>query len=274
MAGSNIISILNYPYLIPWSYQQTGGGGANSWADSTNGTFTVPSHPFVTGDVMYVSLWNANTQNVVLLKKYYAIVVSSTQLKYADTYNNAIQGINLPIPPNLSTAINSGIGNTPTIGYNPSTEFASFYNPTTWNSFAWSLISFGNSEKVYVDATFLDINYTMVMIGTQVFGTLSSYCCGVMNTASNVNVVNEFVGTKVTGAHSASVLQVNQMQIPYTVRFTLQNKRISIAVKLNNGTYLTRLTGSQIPDNTLPLFIGVGMGLNNNQVTNCTITYF
>lgn len=266
MPGSTLNSVLQYPYLTRWSYSSTSG----SWANSTNNIFTVPSHPFVTGDVIYVALYNNNQNLVTSVRKYYAIVLSPTTLQYANTYNDAMLGIALPIPV-LSTTVLSSIENIPPVGAYAILYNAGFYDPNTWNSSSWSNVSFNSSQNVRIDLTLSNENYQMAAIRTKSASTSSSYVCGFCQTNYFQSIVGEAIGTN--SYTFGNMVQNIQQALPATIRFSLENKRVSIAIKMNNGTYFTRFTGSIIADNTPPLFLGVGMGLNALNVNNCTITY-
>ena len=264
MPGSTIASVLSYPYLTPWSYSTLGGGGSGTWADSTNSTFTVTSHPFVTGDVMYVRLFTSggtftNTQ------KYYAIVVSATQLKYASSYANAIANIALSIPASLSTVVQSGIGNHLDVGHQGFNN-ARFYDPATWMASSISTVSFASTQNVQIDLTITGSGQPM---SASLFTKSLSYVSGFYQANSFQSVVGE--GS--LASYEMNILQNTSQILPAVVRFTLQNRRVIIAVKLNNGTYLTRRTGILLATNLDPLFFAVNMGINGYNANNCTITY-
>ena len=270
MPGSGITAKLEVPYVTPWSFSENAGGGSGTWADSTNNTFTVPAspnHPFVTGDVMYVRLWNGANILVTPMVKYYAIVISATQLKYASSYANAIAGTALTIPSALSTVlgIRSGIGNHPNVGYNGQYD-PNFYNPATWMASSVSTISFASTEKIQIDFTFSNPGE----ITASLFTKSLSYICGFYQSLNPVSIVGEGNATNYT---IGNALQNNMQAVPPVARFTLQNRRVSIAIRLNDGTYLTRFTGSVLATNLDPLFFAVNMGINGYNANNCTITY-
>ena len=267
MPGSTIASVLSSPYLTPWSYSTTGGGGSGTWADSTNSTFTVASHPFVTGDVMYVKLFTNGVLPFTSTQKYYAIVVSPTQLKYASSYANAIAGTSLAIPASLATNVQSAIGNHPNIGYGAALFSAGFYNPATWMASSISTVSFASTENVQIDFTLVGSGDNPM--SASLFTKSLSYVCGFFQSNSSQSVAGEGSST----LYGGSVLQNTSQILPAVVRFTLQNRRVNIAVKLNNNSYLTRLAGSLLATNLDPLFFAINMGINGYNANNCTITY-
>jgi hypothetical protein len=272
MSGSTLTAALSAPYTSPWSFSTSGGGGSGTWADSTNSTFTVGSHPFTTGDVIYVKLFNNALALTTPNGKYYAIVVNSTQLRYASTLSNALNGVALSIPASLSTVVQSAIGNHPFIGYVPEMQNA-FYNPSLWMSSSVSLVSFASTQNVRIDfAMSSNANLPMsVAIATKSVGTSGSYVCGFAQADSQQSVVGEAVGT---GFYTfGNYIQNTSQTLPAVARFTLQNRRVSTAIRLNNGTYFTRFTGSLLPTSQEPLFFVANMGINGYNVNNCTITY-
>jgi hypothetical protein len=268
MPGSTITANLIAPYTSPWSFSTIGGGGSGTWADSTNSTFTVPAHPFVTGDVMYVKLFNAQSSSVTGTQKYYAIFVSPTQLRYASSYANAIAGTALTIPSALSTVVQNAIGNHPSIGY-ASVYNPGFYNPSTWMASSVSVNSFASTENVQIDFT-LSGSSGGIPISASLFTKSLSYICGFFQNDSLQSIVGE--GNSSTYTFSNNQQNLTQT-VPAVVRFTLQNRRISTAIRLNSGTYLTRFTGILLATNLDPLFFAVNMGINGYNANNCTITY-
>lgn len=271
MPGSTIQAILPSPYQTAWSFSQNGGGGAGTWANSTNSTFTVPSHPFTTGDVIYVRLFSSDSNLVVTSKvRYFAIVVSATQLRYANTYQDAINGTALPIPASLPTNVASAIGNHPAIGY--SAVYTPIFYTNIWNSSSKSLVAFSPQSKVRIELEFLTGGDNSPICANAFLGTANfSYVCGFVQNAFRLNAVGETTGTSYTFANE---IQVTQQLLPPVVRFTIENNRISTAIKLNNGSFMTRFTSSLLASNLDPLYLFVNMGLNGLGYKNCTITYF
>ena len=265
MPGSTIASVLSYPYLTPWSSSTMGGGGSGTWADSTNSTFTVTSHPFVTGDVMYVKLFSTTNQALTNTQKYYAIVVSPTQLKYASSYANAIANIALSIPASLSTVVQSGIGNHPDVGHQGFNNVR-FYDPATWMASSISTVSFASTQNVQIDLTITGSSQPM---SASLFTKSLSYVSGFFQ----ASFLQSVVGEGSLASYEINILQNTSQILPAVVRFTLQDRRVTIAVKLNNGTYLTRRIGILLATNLDPLFFAVNMGINGYNANNCTITY-
>lgn len=267
MPGSLITANLSAPYITPWSAGANGGGGAGTWADSTNSTFTVTSHPFTTGDVMYVRLFNPSGSLVTTQQKYYAIVVSATQLKYASSLQNALDGNALAIPSSLWIAVQNAIGNHPFIGYSSPYE-TNFYRASTWIASAKSLQGFSVTESVQID--FALSSNGGAPISVSMATESHSYVWGFFQDVNRQSVCGEGNTSTYTFADS---VQNTQQLLPATIRFTLQNRRLSTAIKLINGSYVTRRTGSLLSTSLSPLYLYINMGMNGYNINNCTLTY-
>lgn len=264
MPGSTITSILNAPYLTAW------GVGVPS---NNVGAFTVASHPFTTGDVIYVKLFiNAALQTTQ--SKYFVIVDSPTQLRYASSYENAISGTALAIPQGLTTG-QSSLRNTP-VGSTGFNQYAMHYHPSTWMSSSRAVISFSPTSNVNIDFTLNDNSHKAAVIHTQTLGAANSYIFGFDSSSSGIFQASGANSTAV----SAPPININfllsnpSIVSPIIGRFTIQDSRVSLSVKLNDGSYLTAFTSNTIPVSTAPLFFSVCMGLNNQNFNDCTITYF
>lgn len=261
MPGSTITSVLNAPYLSPWS---------PGVASNNVGGITVTSHPFTTGDVIYIKLFiNAVLQTTN--QKYFVIVDSPTQLRYASSFENAIAGTALSIPQGL-TANQSQISNQPVAGVS-FPQYPYFYIPSTWMSSSRSTVSFASTDNVQIDFTFSQNSYAAAVLHTGIFGATNSYVLGF---APNFGGIFQASGSTTAGINPISInfLPANPSIVsPNNVRFTLQNSRVSLAVKLTDGSYLTAFTGSLLATSTPPLFFSICLGINGNNVNNCTITY-
>lgn len=263
MPGSTITSILNAPYLTAW---------AVSVPSNNVGAFTVTSHPFTTGDVIYVKLFIDGSLQTTQ-SKYFVIVDSPTQLRYASSYENAISGTALAIPQGLTTG-QSSLRNTPS-GSTSFNQYAMHYHPSTWMSSSRSAISFSPTSNVHIDFTLNDNSHRAAVIHTQALGAANSYICGFDSSFGGI-----FQASGALTAVTASPISINYLPSnpsivsPIIGRFTIQNSRVSLSVKLNDGSYLTAFTSNTIPASTAPLFFSVCMGLNNQNFNDCTITYF
>jgi hypothetical protein len=259
MPGSTIKAVLNEPYLTSWI------AGVLS---NNVGSFTVVSHPFTTGDVIYVKLFiNGFLQTTQ--PKYFVIVDSPTQLRYASSFANAIAGVALSIPQGL-TVNQSGLGNTPTIGASHP-QYPMLYNPSTWMASSRSVVSFSPTSNVHIDFTISTYAERAAVIHTQNLGTSNSYVCGL----SAIGGIFQQSGTLTASPNPININYLpGSTTFPISGRFTLQNSRISLSVKQINQSYLTVFTSNIIPGSTDPLFFSACFGLNDQDFNNCTITYF
>ena len=263
MPGSLLQSVnLDSTYTTHWEYTQVGPD--RSWANSSTGIMTVPAtpaHPFVTGDVMYVRFLSNFTTSITE-GKYYAIVVSSTQLKYASTKENALNNISLSIPativaPSIGTN-GSGIGNTPACGYN-FTSFLTAHNPNTWLASSRSADAFDVSKNVRIEVTIQKTKGgSSLALATPNF----SSCFGLAFTRTN-DVIGWFPG-------DAASYNIN---FTGTFRFEIEDRRVSMKVKLVNNSFVTLYTSSQLSPNSAPFYFYANFGLVGTSAADCTITY-
>ena len=263
MPGSLLQSVnLDSTYTTHWEYTQVGPD--RSWANSSTGIMTVPAtpaHPFVTGDVMYVRFLSNFTTSITE-GKYYAIVVSSTQLKYASTKENALNNISLSIPativaPSIGTN-GSGIGNTPACGYN-FTSFLTAHNPNTWLASSRSADAFDVSKNVRIEVTIQKTKGgSSLALATPNF----SSCFGLAFTRTN-DVIGWFPG---------DVASYN-INFTGTFRFEIEDRRVSMKVKLVNNSFVTLYTSSQLSPNSAPFYFYANFGLVGTSAADCTITY-
>ena len=263
MPGSLLQSVnLDSTYTTHWEYTQVGPD--RSWANSSTGIMTVPAtpaHPFVTGDVMYVRFLSNFTTSITE-GKYYAIVVSSTQLKYASTKENALNNISLSIPativaPSIGTN-GSGIGNTPACGYN-FTSFLTAHNPNTWLASSRSADAFDVSKNVRIEVTIQKTKGgSSLALATPNF----SSCFGLAFMRTN-DVIGWFPG---------DVASYN-INFTGTFRFEIEDRRVSMKVKLVNNSFVTLYTSSQLSPNSAPFYFYANFGLVGTSAADCTITY-
>ena len=255
MPGSILQSVnLGNAYNTFWDFMKVYD---SSWANSSTGIFTVASHPFTTGDVMYVSLRNSSGQ-LLTSGKYYAIVISSTELKYASTKENALAEISLNIPGNLwaGAPLANGIGNTPECGYNYFTIPLS-YNPTTWISSSRSSDAFDISKNVRIEVTHnLKLRGASYALATPTFNSLF----GMTFWREGLISFPAFAGR-------------TSSDLTGTLRFEIINRQISMSAKLTDTTFVTLWTSTQISPSSSPFYFYANFGLNNMSATDCTITY-
>lgn len=249
---------LGNAYNTFWEFTQTTLD--TSWADSSTGIFTVPAspaHPFTTGDVMYVRLYNSGG-GVVVEGKYYAIVVNATQLRYASTRENALAEISLNIPANLWSGTGlrtNGVGNTPDCGYNFFHRTAAF-NPNTWLASSRSSDAFDVSTNVRIEVTHNQrLRGASYALATPTF----SSCFGLSFWHSN--------GLARFPGDSVSYNSYNG-----NIRFEIIDRRVSLIGQLTNGTFVTTYTSSELAEDLQFYFYG-NFGLNSMSATGFTITY-
>ena len=259
MPGSTIKAVLNAPYLTIWSFQPL---------SNNVGSFIVTSHPFTTGDVIYVKLFiNGSLQTTQ--PRYFVIVDSPTQLRYASSFANAIAGVALSIPQGL-TAAQSVLANIPAAGASFN-QYPMLFNPSTWMASSRSVVSFSPTSNVHLYFTFTGFS-GIAVVHTQNCGTSNSYVCGL---ETGLGGIFQQSGTLTV---SPQPIGINFLPAtpspPINGRFTLQNSRISLSIKQPNESYLTVFTSNIIPGSTDPLFFSACFGLNNQEFNNCTITYF
>jgi hypothetical protein len=268
MPGSLLQSInLGNTYDTFWEYTQT--DLSTSWANSSTGIFTVPAtpaHPFVTGDVMYVRLFSSTGGAVggqLTAGKYYAIVISSTQLKYASTRENALAGISLNIPANLwaiTSQRTNGIGNTPDCGYNFFRGNTAF-KPDEWLASSRSSNDFDVSTNVRIEVTHNQKRRgASYALATPTFSSCFGLTFWALNSASGLAF---FPGDNVS---------LNEAYTG-TVRFEIINRRVSMLGQLTSGSFVTIYTSSELSASSAPFYFYANFGLNSMSATDCTITY-
>ena len=269
MPGSILQSVTSENlYNAFWDFSPQGLTNHETWANSSTGIFTVPSHPFTTGDVMYVSLRNNTTDIPFPLRmgKYYAIVISSTELKHASTKENALNGISLNIPGNLWTYafVGNGIGNTPDCGYNYF-NYADSYKPSTWFSSSRSSDTFDISTNVRIQWT-----HTAQSLTTKRGG---SYALATPTFDSFLGVAFWRDGLGVGGINGGDMSFDPPVGSTGTFRFEIMNRKISLWVKLIDESFQQLYTSTPILESLDPLYFHANFGLKNMSATNCTITY-
>lgn len=268
MPGSILQSVISENlYNAFWDFSPEGLTNHESWANSSTGIFTVPSHPFTTGDVMYVSLRGQTPYaNVLRMGKYYAIVISSTQLKHASTKENALAGISLNIPGDLWTeaVVGNGIGNTPDCGYNYFDNVDS-YDPDTWISSSRSSDAFDISTNVRIQWT-----HTTQSLTTSRGGT---YALATPTFGSFLGVTFWREGVGVGGFTGGNVSFHPPIGSTRTFRFEIMDRKISLWVKLTDESFQQLYTTIPLPEGLDPFYFYANFGLKNMSATDCTITY-
>lgn len=233
-----------------------------SWADSSTGIFTVPAspaHPFATGDVMYVRLFSSTGASLIN-GKYYAIVLSSTQLKYASTRENALAGISLNIPANLwagTSLRTNGIGNTPDCGYN-FFQVTTAFNPNTWLASSRSSDAFDVSTNVRIEVKHNQMRRgASYALATNNFTTCFGLTPWLGDRWGFLPTNSSFFNAGLNGI----------------IRFEIINRRVSMLGGLANGTFVTIYTSSELPTSSAPFYFYANFGLNSMSAADCTITY-
>lgn len=271
MPGSILQSVISENvYDAYWEFSPRFITDPESWANSSTGIFTVPSHPFTTGDIMYVSLrLNQPYEGFPFrIGKYYAIVISSTELKHASTKENALNGISLNIPGNLWTVptdgVLNGIGNTPDCGYNYFNLVES-YKPDTWLSSSRSTDAFDISTNVRIQWT-----HTPQSLTTKQGG---SYALATPTFGSFFGVAYWREGLGIGGLPGDNISFQPPVGSTGTLRFEIMNREISFWAKLAGESFERLYTTTQLPESLDPLYFHANFGIKNMSATNCTITY-
>jgi len=207
--------------------------------------------PFNTGDIVF---W----QRV----KYYAIRLSSTSIKLATSYANAINNIAVNITSNSTLADvsnwNQQVSNTPMIvetAVSLSNNFA--LNKDNWQSSAFSAVSFLITENIRFDFT-VDPFPCLAGIST----VSGSYVIG---------IGRDLLGTTTGRETTGGSFHFGQGQQRLDVRMTLQNQIITVARK-DGSSYTTVYTTTAL-NITEPLRFFAFLGINNIKIQNCIITY-
>ena len=270
MPGSILQSVISgNVYDAYWEFSPRFITDPEIWANSSTGIFTAPSHPFTTGDIMYVSL-RGNNGFPLRIGKYYAIVISSTELKHASTKENALNGISLNIPGNLWTVptqpqgVYNGIGNTPDCGYNYF-DLVESYKPDTWLSSSRSTDAFDISTNVRIQWT-----HTPQSLTTKQGG---SYALATPTFGSFFGVAYWREGLGIGGLPGGNISFQPPVGSTGTLRFEIMNREISFWAKLAGESFQRLYTTTQLPESFDPLYFHANFGIKNMSATNCTITY-
>ena len=235
--------------------------------DAANDTFNVDTNfglafPFNTGDVVY---YGNSSGNFNLVTRYYAIKISTTSIKVATTYANAIAGIAVDLTVS-STNTNLSffqhqISNVFLMAHTgPSLPYTNIFNKNNWQSLAFSTINFSITENIRFDFTIESFAFAGI-------STISgSYAIGLGIDA----------GTNVIGRESTGIGNTNRFSVGTglrsDVRITVLNRIITVSKKETNGTYTTVYTTTTIGSLESFRFFAY-FGINNTKLQNCVITY-
>jgi hypothetical protein len=207
--------------------------------------------PFQTGDIVYYAVVNGQLTPML---KYFAIRVSSTTIKLAASYTNAINGVAIDI-----TVTTAQISNTP-FGISGNTRIQNNVPlvKDNWQSSSFSTASFPITQNIRFDFS-LDFLPCFAGIST----TSGSYAIGIGREAGITTVGRETTGGVFNFAQYAPQLDV---------RMTLQNRIITVARKETNGTH-TNIYSTTALNIAEPLRFFAFLGINNTKIQNCIITY-
>lgn len=248
--------------------------------DPANDTFNVDTtkataFPFLTGDVFYFSISNIFT-------KYFAIRISSTSIKAATTYENAINGTAVDLTIADATAASSNntykycISNTlATYHTGPFMKSTNYYLSSNWQS---STVS---SIKVSVAQNF---TYSFIMKQGTITG-IKSVGSNFINSDPTANdfalgILYPFIvsGSPFLIGRESTSLAVsngfNRTSIPVgnvTGQFKCINKVISFDYIASGITTTVYSTSALTTTNQLEIFCY--SGTNNAGLTDCMITY-
>ena len=267
---SSITAILNSPYITLWQVSVPINAEGNPLLVSDN-VATVGTHPFLTGDIIYTC--NRFNQGIGFFK-WYAIKISDTQLAFAATYSDAINGVRSTTALSSSNSAISqtgmSIANVPIVFDRLSFNFfARITDSTLWVASSKSAQTFQVTDNVQIDLTIpntIDSSGIAAFIPCyNSFGLIGSsgYSCGLMP-ASYI-----FRGDTISGI--SSVTSFTGWTNVY--RILIQNQRIYIQNKQTNNSYLTTFTSSILSLSITDLRIFCNFSLNGKAITNCQITY-
>lgn len=261
------------------SYRGTTNFGlsVNTALDTFNidlGNTNVPgAFPFNTGDIVFLGdTVSGNT----FVSKFFAIRVSSSAIKLATSYSNAINGIAIDqtVDPG-TTSLKYQLSNSP-FGF----EFSDnrcvnneFFDTSFWQSSASSVNTFSRTDAVAMRFTLPTNGGAFVGIKTVGATPLPAY--GVGLGAHSYGVAGTLGRELVSGVGTRFVvLSGGVYQNNWEIK--LQNSRISIAYQPSfpsfSTTYTTLYTTPVLTTN-LPLRFFSYFNINNTQLTNCVLTY-
>ena len=247
-------------------YNGTGASFKGLTIDAANDTFNVDTNfgsafPFNTGDVVYYG----NAMNFNLVTRYYAIKISTTSIKVATTYANAIAGIAVDLTVS-STNTNISyyqhqISNVFLMLHTgPALAYTNIFNKDNWQSLAFSTINFSITKNIRFDFTIESFAFAGI-------STISgSYAIGLGIDAGNTVMGRESTGTAITNRFSVGAGSTSD------VRITVLNRIITVSKKETNGTYTTVYTTTTIGSLESFRFFAY-FGINNTKLQNCVITY-
>ena len=271
---SSITAVLNNPYINLWQVSVPVNAVGNPLSVSNN-IATVGTHSFSTGNIIYTTNRTFhNTSNIIPFFKWYAIRISDTQLAFAATIENAINGVRSTTAlANSDSALSftgMSIANVPMLFDRLNNGFltTALSNSDLWVSSSKSAQIFQVTDNVQIDITIPNV-MDSTGIGTFIpcynsFGLSGdNYSCGFMPGSFL------FRGDTISGMGSVS--SVSGWTNVY--RILIQNRRILIQNRQTNGSYLTTFTSSELSLNIANLRLFGNFALNGRALTNCQITY-
>lgn len=266
---SSVTANLNFPYLTLWrvfNQSQFLQQPVTQFSVSNN-VITVTSHPFSTGNIVYVSESVVNDWSIR-----YAIRINDTQFSLATSETNALNEISTSINNNATS-----ISNVPVIYFqNGGTPISKLISPLA--AYSKSAQSFSVSDNVSIDFTLprwgeiAALNYHGASFWT--FGLISdvgnyrlgmtdnvffTYGDSVSGTTYNTTYRNDTPSTKSSLTRQFQIL--------------IQDRRASIRVKNTSNNYITLFTSSTLSASIQGIRFFTSFALNGLALSNCSITY-
>lgn len=267
---SSITANLNSPYLTIWMAINSIGYANITFSGNVA---TVGTHPFSTGDVVYVTNFDEP-----IWKKRFAIYISPTQISVATSYVNAIAQTATSFADNLNYVI---IANTPSRIINSLLSISSITEP--FLAYSKSAQSFSVTDNVAIDFTvpptikplafpgWLDLHNTPVPWAFGLIADTGGYKMGLVEAGYFL------FGDSVTGLSLNQTYRNDQpsskASLTLSWRILIQNQRAYIQVKTTTNTYITLFTSSILSTNIQGLRFFSSLALNGLAFTNCTINY-
>lgn len=256
---SSITANLNYPYLAPWWVANDASGGNGIAFTFTTSVANVGTHPFSTGDKIWVTL---RTDSARIR---YVIKVSDTQISLATSLANAVAGSPITLDSNYNNCL---IGNVPSTSEPSPPKILS----DDFLSYSKSAQSFAVTENVAIDFTVPNWG----QLGRGLFN-LFYWSLGVISDAGNYKFLlwigngKYWIADSVLGG--VATVNFSPSSLTFNCRILLQNQRVSFQVKNTGGSYITVFTSPVLSTNIQGLRFFVNLNINGTALTNCAITY-
>lgn len=280
MSGSSLESQLIVPVDVN-SFVWLGGQLSNIVSDGSGSlifntinqlTAALTPHTLQTGDLVYAMLKNGGVDPSVYSKRY-AIRISATSLKIANTRQNALDGIAAPLSiPTDRAQICSGLSARSADPHNWASVRSLIYKPNFNESSAKSSLAFSINNAIIIDWTYPQIPENNGKECSHVVGLTTadeSFFTGILGppTIRDSRLYIESSFFSVSGINVSSGYRGR-------VRIT-GDRRISFGIApLDPGTdYITLSTSSQQPENLPPLHFYANFAYAGQRITNCVITY-